>query len=118
MNFSDLLDRPIAFQRAFVRLGVGITGALMLSQAVYWSKRTNDPDGWFYKGQAEWEEETGLSRCEQETARKALMRIGVLDEVRQGMPARLFYRINLEKLESLLIAGFQQSRVLDSRNHL
>lgn len=34
----DYLDRPTAFHRAFVQLGIGITGALLLSQALYWSK--------------------------------------------------------------------------------
>jgi hypothetical protein len=38
-NFLQLVDRPIAFQRSFVRLGVGITGALLLSQIVYWQNR-------------------------------------------------------------------------------
>lgn len=98
----DLIDRPIAFQRAFVALGVGVTGALMLSQAVYWSKRTDDKRGWFYKSQEEWEEETGLKRAEQETARKRLIKIGVLEEERRGLPARLFYRVNKAALQTAL----------------
>ena len=32
---SQFLDRPIAYHRSFVTLGAGITGAVMLSQAVY-----------------------------------------------------------------------------------
>ncbi|AGU58847.1 MULTISPECIES: hypothetical protein [Vibrio] len=43
----DYLDRPIAFHRTFVQLGIGITGALLFSQALYWSKRTKDADRWF-----------------------------------------------------------------------
>jgi hypothetical protein len=91
-------DRPISFNRDFVSLGVGITGALMLSQAVYWSKRTKDEEGWFYKTQEEWEEETGMSRKEQETARKRLKDAGLLEETRAGLPARMYYRINADKL--------------------
>ena len=59
-----LPDRPIAFNRDFVSIGCGIKGALMLSQAVYWGKRTTAKDGSFYKTQAEWEEETGLKGSE------------------------------------------------------
>ena len=92
------LDRPIAFHSVFVDLGVGVTGALMLSQAVYWHHRTKDPEGWFYKTQAEWQDETGLKRTEQERARRALKSIGVLEERKKGIPARLFYRLNEQVL--------------------
>lgn len=106
---AELLDRPIAFQRVFVRLGVGVTGALMLSQAVYWSRRTGDESEWFYKTQAEWEDETGLTRCEQEGARAKLVKLGVLEEMKRGIPCRLYYRVCIEKLSAILDAGFQQS---------
>lgn len=102
MNFVDILDRPIAFQRPFVAIGAGITGALMLSQAVYWARRNSNEHGWFFKTQVEWEEETGLGRAEQETARKRLLGLEVLQEDRKGIPAKLFYRVNFEKLEELL----------------
>lgn len=77
MNILPLLDRPIAFQRSFIRLDIGVTAALFLSQMIYWTNRSDD-DGWVYKTQEEWEEETGLSRYEQEGARKKLRSIGVL----------------------------------------
>lgn len=86
-SIAHLLDRPIAYQRAFVDLGAGITGAVFLSQAVYWSKRTDDDDGWFWKTQEEWAEETGLSRAEQEGARGKLRQIGILVERRRGCRA-------------------------------
>lgn len=98
----QFLDRPIAFHRAFIGIGCGATGAIMLSQAVYWSKRSDQNGGWFYKTQAEWEDETGLTRYEQETARKKLRKLGVLDEVKRGVPCKVFYRVNEEALEALL----------------
>lgn len=104
MSTIDLLSRPIAFHRAYVDLGVGVTGALMLSQCCYWRSRTNRKDGWFYKSQAEWQQETGLGRREQETARKRLVQSGFLSEDRRGVPARLYFRVNTEALESALTA--------------
>lgn len=101
MNLIELLDRPIAFHRPFVELGLGISGALFLSQSLYWSRRTN-ASGYFYKTQEEWEAETGMSRREQETARKKLKSLGILEEKKQGVPCRVFYRINDEKLLTLL----------------
>ncbi|MEI2769669.1 MAG: hypothetical protein V9G98_02660 [Candidatus Competibacter sp.] len=97
-----LLDRPIAFHRCFVDPTGSITAALMLSQALYWQQRTKDPDGWWYKTREEWREETGMSRWEQEEARKRLRRVGVLREERRGIPARLWYRVDEGQLWALL----------------
>lgn len=104
MSLLNLLDRPISFQRSFVRLGVGITGALLLSQAVYWHNRTNDPDGWFYKTYEEWEEETGLSRRELDTARRNLKAKGYLQEKKKGVPCKIHYRVVLDVLEKDLLS--------------
>lgn len=104
MNILPLLDRPIAFQRSFIRLDIGVTAALFLSQITYWTNRSDD-DGWVYKTQEEWEEETGLSRYEQEGARKKLRSIGVLLEKRKGVPARLFYKVDNNVLYQVLVAA-------------
>ena len=117
MSLHDLLDRPIAFQRAFVSLGAGITGALMLSQAIYWSKRTNNADGWFYKTMEEWASETGMTRSEQESARKKLVSAGVLEEKKKGVPCRLFYRVNMDAIRTSLLAENQHSSLQDSCKH-
>ncbi|EPG1781810.1 hypothetical protein [Enterobacter hormaechei] len=106
-NFLQLVDRPIAFQRSFVRLGVGITGALLLSQIVYWQNRMEGQ--WFYKTQADLEEETGLTRYEQEGARKKLVSCGVLEEAKRGIPAKLYFRVNQERLEELLLGENQHA---------
>ncbi|GKJ08487.1 hypothetical protein NUBL13794_00380 [Klebsiella pneumoniae] len=104
MNILPLLDRPIAFQRSFIRLDIGVTAALFLSQMIYWTNRSDD-DGWVYKTQEEWEEETGLSRYEQEGARKKLRSIGVLQEKKKGVPARLFYKVDNDVLFQALVAA-------------
>lgn len=99
----DLLDRPIAFHRVFVTAGGGVTAGLLLSQAFYWSrnKTAQARDGWFYKSAAEWEEETGLTRREQETARRHLRQRGLLEE-RMGtlndVGRVLWFRVNLDAL--------------------
>ena len=97
------LQRPIAFHRIFADLAGGATAGLFLSQAWYWQQRPSDPEGWWYKTQAEWTEETGLTRYEQERARMQLKRVGILEEERRGVPAKLFYRINLDVLHSSML---------------
>lgn len=101
---QDALDRPIAFHRAFVKLTGSVTAALMLSQAMYWSKRTkSDGEGWFYKTGAQWEEETGLTRREQEFARKTLRSFSFWKEKLRGVPAQMYYRIDITALSNELL---------------
>lgn len=100
-TLAAYLDRPVAFQRVFVTLGAGITGALMLSQAIYWARRTEE-GGWFYKTIVEWTEETGLSRTEQENARAKLQKLGVLEIDRRGIPAKLYFRVDWDALQAAL----------------
>lgn len=99
---DKVLARPIAFHRVFANIGGGATGGLFLSQAYYWSFRTSDPDGWFYKIGDEWEAETALNRREQEQARKILAQKGVLETKKQGLPCKLFYRVNRDRLYELI----------------
>jgi hypothetical protein len=100
MKISEIFDRPIAYHRYFVSLA-GVTGAVFISQAIYWEKRVPDSrDGWFYKTREEWEEETGLSRREQETARKRLKELGFIEEILKGNPAQLWYRVNFDAVQA------------------
>mgnify|MGYP001133746147 CR=1 FL=1 len=90
----DVFDAPVSFHRCLVPVTGGITSALLLSQAI-WTSQWLEPaaDGWFLRSQDEWTQETGLSRWEQESARRALRRSGLLEERRIGMPARLWFRV-------------------------
>lgn len=106
----DILDRPIAFQRVFVKVTGSITGALLLSQAVYWQKRTKGEDGWWWKTQEEWEAETGMTRRELEGARKDCIEAGILEYQRKGLPAKGFYRVNVAALHEALEAKVAKER--------
>ncbi len=76
----------------------------MLSQAMYWSKRTKrDEEGWFYKTGEQWEEETGMSRFEQEGARKVLRKFSFWKEERRGVPAKMHYRVDITALSEELL---------------
>jgi hypothetical protein len=59
-----LLGRQIAFHRRLVDLTASVKAALLLSQALYWTRHGRDIEqcaGWFYKTIGQWEMETGLS---------------------------------------------------------
>ena len=92
------------------------TAGIFLSQFLYWTPRSQDREGWIYKTQDEIYGETGLTRWEQETARTKLREAGrsddkkgkeaklggVLEEKLAGVPSRLYYRVNMAALISLL----------------
>jgi len=99
---NEVLDRPVAFLPGIAKAVGSINLGIMISQLVYWSKRTTDPDGWIFKTQKEWYDETALSRREQDTARKVGKKLAVLEEKLAGNPARLFYRVNVPRLYELL----------------
>lgn len=102
MNLLDLLDRPIAFHRPFVTLTGSINAALMLSQGVYWSRRTGSDDGSFYKSRDEWADETGLTHEQQESARKRLRALGFWKEENDRISHKVFYSIDSAILRKCL----------------
>ncbi len=102
-SLINLLDRPIAFHRVFADLTGSIPAALLLSQALYWQRRCPpNRDGWWWKTADEWFEEARLTRREQQSARKTLVKLGILEETKKGVPCRLWYRLNLNKLMVLI----------------
>lgn len=106
----ELSERPIAYMPAYARLANSVTAGVFLSQAMYWTPRGSAPYGWFYKTAEEWTAETALSYKEQATARKKLREIGVLEEKRMGVPARLWYRVDLERVSELLLETQDSNR--------
>ncbi|WP_018440939.1 hypothetical protein [Trinickia symbiotica] len=97
--------RPIAFALRFAQITGHPKAALMLSQLVYWTRHGRDVEGaqgWIYKTREAWSAEVGLSREEQENARRRLMRLNVIEERRAGRPARMHFRLKADVLSAEL----------------
>lgn len=104
---TELLgQRCVAFHPRLVQLTGRVTAGLLLSQALYWSRKLalSEParQGWFWKTREDWRNETGLSRREQDYSRRILKDLGLWQERRVGMPAKMWYRIDLDALGRLL----------------
>ena len=103
---TALLKRPVAFHAVLARMTGSVPAGLMLSQAIYWmgvvEATQRHRGGWFYKSQAEWADETCLTRWEQESARKLLRRWDFWQEERRGQPYRLWFRVDLAKLATAI----------------
>jgi hypothetical protein len=106
----DVFDTPITFHRCLIPVSGGVNAALLLSHAIWTTQALDgEADGWFLKSQEQWAEETGLSRWEQETARRALRDAGLLEERRVGMPARLWFRVRASAVWAALKAHAARS---------
>jgi len=113
----SLLGRPVAFYAVLARICSSVTAGLMLSQAVYWSDRTANNSGWFYKTQSDWTAETYLSRHEQKTARRILKERGFMREELRDLPAKVYYWVDIDRVCSALShpAGNQHTNLRESR---
>lgn len=108
MSGYDLLrnvlkDRTIAFHPSLARAFGGVYEALLFQQLAYWSDKGDDPE-WIYKTRDELKEETTMNRYQQEQARATLRRLGVIEEERRGLPAKVYYRIVWDRVFALLEA--------------
>lgn len=93
----ELFKRPVAYHPAIAKAFGSVKLAILWSQLYYWSSKTSDPEGWIYKTRQEIYDETGLSRKEQETARKLGIELGILEEKLAGHPAKMHFRIKVDE---------------------
>ena len=101
-QLRNLLGSPIAYYTPFAIIGGSVEAGIFVSQFFYWYGKGHHPDGWIYKTQEEILRETGLSRRNQETARRHLRELGILEECLMGLPATMHYRLNLDHLYNLM----------------
>jgi len=103
-----LSDRPVAYHPDMARILGSVKCAIFTCQLLYWTGKGARKDGYIWKTQKDITQETGLSRCEQETARRHLVEMGVLEEKLAGIPARLHYRLDVEKLQASVQEYYEQ----------
>jgi hypothetical protein len=76
--------------------------ALLFSQSLYWTERSTDPDGWFYKTERDWFNELRFRRHKLEHAPEKLQSLGFLDIRVPGLPPAVHHRVNLSAVYSAL----------------
>ncbi len=80
----------------------GAEAGIFCRQLLFWDGKGKDPTGFIWKVEENWRQEVGLSRNAQRRARKVLKAHGVLEEERRGVPCRLWFRLDLERLLELV----------------
>lgn len=116
MKLTDFLlglNRHVTYYPDLTQITGSVTATLLLCHLAGWTGSQKDPDGWIYKTGEEFWDELKLGRFELEGARKRLRHIGFLHEKLQGIPARLYYRLDLDRIND---AWQQQSSLLETSN--
>lgn len=98
-EFFKELDAVMSYPPDLARVAGGVAEAIFLSRLVLWEGRQADRDGWIYKTRDEFTEETGLTRWEQETARKNLKEKGFIEEKLSGVPPITHYKLVGKKID-------------------
>jgi hypothetical protein len=107
-KIKELLpNRVVGYSPDLARMVGGATTGLFLSQLLFLSDKGANPEGWVYKSEQEMGKETGLTKREQQTARRKLLALGVIAIMRGGWKNTYHFKVIWEKLYQV-IAGFQQ----------
>lgn len=75
-----------------------------MAQLLYWWQKGSDKD-WIYKTIKDIEEETALSRSEQDSAIKRLKQLGLIEVKLKKVPARRHFHLSLLKISNLVCGG-------------
>jgi hypothetical protein len=109
---KDLLpNRTVGYSPDLARAVGGATIGLFLSQLLFLSDKGHDPNGWVYKSEAEMGRETGLTKREQQTARRKLLALGVIAIERRGFKFTYHFKIIWERLYQV-IEQFQRTQTV------
>lgn len=108
LSLRAIGNKPIAFNPILAKVLGGINNALLYQQLFYWCDKGSREDGWFYKTKEDIEEETCLSRYQQDSARNYLVKLGVIKtkiKKANGAPT-IHYKLDdicFGKVENLLM---------------
>jgi hypothetical protein len=105
---KDMLpNRVVGYSPDLARIVGGATIGLFLNQLLFLSDKGANPDGWVYKSEQEMGKETGLTKREQQTARRKLLALGVIAIMRGGWKNTYHFKVIWEKLYQV-IAGIKR----------
>src|SRR5471030_920781 len=121
---ATLGQSVVAFRPQIARSLGSPLAALFICQAAYWQSKVGEGNWWYKLRDAQkneagdivpptsadrqsWEWELGMSRSEQQTARKILIARKLLETDLRGIPAKTHYLVNLDVLAEFLLEGQQ-----------
>lgn len=127
MHLFDLLrsDGSIVVNKRLAHM-IGLNEALIYSELIsmhqYWEQRGQLLDGeWFFCTIENLENNTTLKRGKQDRAISSLIKLGLIESDRKGIPAKRYFKITNKIFEILLsnqIAQNEQTRLSETNKQL
>lgn len=101
---------------------IGITDTLLLADLIskhkyFLTRGQLDDDGFFYNTQENIEKDTSLSDYQQLKIIKKLIALEFITTKKRGLPAKLYYKLNFEKILSFLVSKKLDSDKLGINNN-
>jgi hypothetical protein len=111
-KIKDMLpNRIVGYSPDLARIVGGATIGLYLSQLLFLSDKGANPDGWVFKSEQEMGKETGLTKREQQSARRKLLSLGVIAIMRGGWKNTYHFKVLWDRLYQV-IAGIQRPQTV------
>ncbi len=110
MEIKLILEKPIAFYPQLSRALGGVEEAIYFQQLYYWADKGGREDGYIYKTKVEIEEETTLTRRQQDRIRVKFKKMGILEEKlikAKGAPT-LHYKLNIGIVQNVLMEWYER----------
>lgn len=108
---KSINSRPISYFPIYRDITGSVTGAVLLSQLMYWLSKKDK----IFKTDAEIMAETHLTQNELRAAKTKLKSVDFITVSREGIPAKTYYSIDWEKYETSLV-NFTKLDELNSLN--
>lgn len=96
---AQLTSQVVVIGKLTRALKGNAVASTLLNQLMYWQGKHGEG---FYVTSENLTEQVGISRKSQIKARKVLVELGLLTEERKGLPARLYFTVNVEAVAVLL----------------
>jgi len=109
---SRLEERKAIYYPIFVRALDELNAALLLSHLIILTLKRHE-DCWIERTTDEFLRETGLTRAEQETARRRLRACNILKEKKINKFSIIYFKLDLKKVFKMLKEYMEEEKVID-----
>lgn len=111
-------NNVLTIPRIFVEYTGSLKSALLLSQVIYWTERTKDKDGWFFKTYEDWANEIMIKEKSLRNAKKQLEKMGLIEtkiKKANGNPT-VHYRLKIDVFAETFLTFLRERSGQNDRN--
>ncbi|RUS94941.1 hypothetical protein DSM106972_091920 [Dulcicalothrix desertica PCC 7102] len=108
-DLDAMLGSAIAYSPVLAAITGDVKAGIFLSMAYHWMSTDGDSQGWFSKTKEDWFNKTGLTRRQLDTVVGRLVDLELIFIKYDGLPRRLFYKLNEEAIADAISRYLEQN---------